>query len=270
PRLPRARAGVLEGDLQPIARQRILRPVGPLADRGRGLREQIVEPEGEQLGWAGDPVEIDVLQRNRAPIEIDQRERRRGGPLRVRALRDRFRQQGLPRAQLAGQGDEISGSQRRPQPAPECARRGRRLQHELADALRARHRPQRRNRRGRPVRTMSVAISGVSPISAAARSPAIAWRKTARRARSAVPPGAERRARTAAAIPVRTSPEPAVAIPGLPWAQMALRPSGSATTVWAPFSTTQAPNRCAARTAASIRSERTRSVSSPVRRPNSP
>src|SRR5205807_2093764 len=139
-------AGVFEGDVEAVLRQRFFGLLGPFADGGCSLREQIVEAEREQLGRAGPAVEIEMLQWN----------------------------------------------------------------------------------------------------GAAARTPAKAWRKTASRARSPVPPAPPRRARTAAEIPVSTSPAPAVAIPGLPAGQMALAPSGSAITECAPFSTMCAPNRCAA------------------------
>src|SRR5437868_3455131 len=88
---------------------------------------------------------------------------------------------------------------------------------------------------------MSLATRAVWPVRRAARSPANACKSTASRARSPVLPPPERRARTAAAIPVRTSPAPAVAMPGLPWAQTAEVPSGSATILRAPLRTTREP-----------------------------
>ena len=45
----------------------------------------------------------------------------------------------------------------------------------------------------------------------------------------------------AAMVPVRTSPEPAVAIPLLPLRLMKTRPSGRPTRLWAPLNTITAP-----------------------------
>ena len=55
-------------------------------------------------------------------------------------------------------------------------------------------------------------------------------------------------------MPVKTSPVPAVAMPGLPVGQMATSPSGRAMTVRAPFKTTNTPRSRANRLAVPIRS----------------
>src|SRR5207253_10041952 len=262
--LARPRARVLEGDLQPIDGQCARRAVGPFAESRRGFGQQVVESEREELVGTGNAVQVEMLQEHRAAITVHQREARRARSLGSGALGDGLDEQRLSRAELAGERHEVSRLQDGTELLPQGARRRGSPEEQLPDD----HRPQRRKSRGRPMRTMSLATRGVSPTSAAARSPAIAWTKTASRPRSDVPPMPERLASRAAAMPVRTSPVPAVAIPGFPAAQMALDPSGSAITVCAPLSATQPPKRCAARTADSTRSERARSVSSPVRRAN--
>jgi hypothetical protein len=62
-------------------------------------------------------------------------------------------------------------------------------------------------------------------------------------------------AASAPAMPVSTSPMPALAMPGLPDALTHQRPSGDAITVPLPFSATHALNRAATRFAAAIRSD---------------
>src|SRR5438270_366751 len=249
---------------QAVGGQRGTGAVGPLAQRGRGRRDEVVESKREQFRGPREPVEIEMLQGDlAAPVEIGEREARRGRGFGAGAFRGPAHEQRLARSQLTHQGDEVALTQRGSEPSTQLEGRRRRGQREG-------QRPHRRNTRGKPTSAMSLATSPVSPVRRAARSPARACRNTASRARSPVLPPPERRASTAAVIPVSTSPAPAVAMPGFPCAHTAEVPSGPATTVRAPLRTTQAPKRLDARTAASMRSDPTRSTSSPVSLENSP
>ncbi len=78
------------------------------------------------------------------------------------------------------------------------------------------------------------------------------------------------RASSAPTMPASTSPVPPVASPGLPAAVTAARPSGSATSVRAPFNTTITPVCCASAAAVSGRLAWTSRVERPTRRAISP
>ena len=84
-------------------------------------------------------------------------------------------------------------------------------------------------------RITSPAMRPTWPTRQVARSPARPWRYVAKHAASH---GDNPCANKPAIIPVRTSPVPAVANPGLPVELMAMRPSGAATIVPAPLRTT--------------------------------
>ena len=84
---------------------------------------------------------------------------------------------------------------------------------------------------------MSWAVIPAPPSSAAARSPERPWINTPLRTASS---SGNPRPDMAAIVPVRTSPEPAVAIPALPLRLMKTRRSGVPIRQWAPFRTINA------------------------------
>ena len=77
-------------------------------------------------------------------------------------------------------------------------------------------------------------------------------------------------ARTAATMPVSTSPEPPLAIPGLPVILIHTCPCGLAITVRCPFNTTHAPVNSAARLAAARRLAWMAGTGEPISRDISP
>src|SRR5690606_20753776 len=106
---------------------------------------------------------------------------------------------------------------------------------------------------------MAVAAAAASPAAACSKAPQAAASKASRPC-----------ARSAAMAPVSRSPMPPVAIPGLPASIRAMRPSGAATRVPAPFSTTTASKLLARARADASRPSWTSAVVMPISRAASP
>src|SRR2546430_1601748 len=63
----------IEANLQPVLGQRRARAVGPFAERGGRLGEQVLEAQREQLQRSREAIQVEVLQRHpAAAVEVDQ------------------------------------------------------------------------------------------------------------------------------------------------------------------------------------------------------
>lgn len=233
----------------PPATRRRRRPLPPRLVEAkpldRGLEPFVVE----------EPVEVRVDEESRAPFRavlVDERERRRGDLVRVdpepfgeAPNEPVFPAPSGPRRADESSGDEEEGRGSRPTSRVSSTERATASNGTLFTAGATRRRPRRRGR-------------GSSK--GEVRSPEGSPRRGAplRVARQAVEVGPRRgglhavrpRARSAPTMPVRTSPLPPVARPGLPDGTRARRPAGVATTDRNPFRTTVAPDSAARRRAA--------------------
>src|ERR1039457_4052515 len=244
--------------------------------QGAGLGEELVEPKRVELARRVDAVKIDVEQVHLgAAILVDEGERRAGHIVlrsRVETFGDAFHQRGLAGAEIAAQDDHAHRLQRGRQFAAQRhglfgrvrdvlvgVHRGTKailagwfggLSEERRANSAAAHPPMRvvlsfaqcaarRNASGRAA-SKSVATRECSPMVSAATSPASPCRYTAATAARGMLFGIC--AITPAVMPVRMSPVPPVAMPGLPVGLTHAVPSGSATMVRLPFSTST--SRC--------------------------
>src|SRR5438067_9161696 len=95
-----------------------LEPVAPL-DHDRATLRELFQPEVAQVRAALDPVEVDVGELHAAGVDTDELKRgARNVRFRTGALGEAPHERGLPRAQLAGEQDDIAGAQALAQQQP--------------------------------------------------------------------------------------------------------------------------------------------------------
>src|SRR5262249_12038062 len=223
--------------------------VGPLHHGDAGAVGHLLDAEAGELGETLRPVGVEMVDGQATPVLVDEHERRARHPRRDAEAAA----EALQEARLAG-AERADARHHRPRSEP----RAQRLAEGLGLLGRARAKPPRGHQRAAGglmawamASTRSPAISPSWPRAAAARSPARPWRKHAATSASVA---SRPRARNAPAIPVSTSPDPPLAIPGLPVGLMNARPSEPATIVDAPLSARPPRWRGAKSRAVSIRS----------------
>src|SRR4029450_6456187 len=183
--------------------------------------------EVDDLEQAVGAVGVHVIDRQPPAIDVDQDERGAGDIGRhAEAAGDALQKARLSCAQLAHAGHHRA----RRQPRAELLAHGLRLLGAARDVLARAHARGGVRARGM-ASTLSPAIMPSSPTAPRAGSPASPCKYPA--ARSATS-GSSPRARKAPVIPVSTSPEPPLAMPGLPVGLIQTVPSGPATSLPAP------------------------------------
>src|SRR3990172_1135926 len=191
-----------------MGRQERQELVGPFHHRHAVTVKELLQPQVEELREALRPVGVQVIDGQPPPVLVDQDK----GGARSR-LRDAepphqpLEETGLPGAELPDGGHHIAGLEPLAQcfadlpgllGAPAFVPELQAWTLRIAAGIASR---------------MSPAISPSSPLASRARSPARPWRYTAASSASAGPIARLRKAPT---IPVSTSPDPPLAIPGFP------------------------------------------------------
>ena len=108
---PRLVAGAVDHDVEPRRGQEVAHPLRPLDERDPAGLALVDHAARERVGAVGQPVQVDVEQRQPALVLRHQDERRRAdraghaqpGPEALRELR-------LARPELAPQADEVAGT----------------------------------------------------------------------------------------------------------------------------------------------------------------
>jgi hypothetical protein len=101
---------VLEADIDPVRRQLVPRPVGPLDDGETAGVQGLLPAGGSELAL-DEAVEIEVVERQpAAEVLVEDHERRAGHGVLVDAEADRdpAGEHGLPGAELAPQRDDVT------------------------------------------------------------------------------------------------------------------------------------------------------------------
>src|SRR6266545_3714588 len=228
-------------------REKLVRPL----DHGHAVAvQEILDTDVEQLGEGLGAIRIQVIDGQPPSVVVDEHEgRARHHGLDAEPPGEALEEAGLAGSEVPDAGDHRARLEARPQVLAQRLRLfGTSRDHGL-QGLHERRLPREGVMAAGIASMMSPAMSESSPRSAHARSPARPWRKQpAWSAASASSP----RARNAPTMPVRTSPEPPLAMPGLPVGLMKTRPSGPPITVPAPLSASA--TRCRAQNVRTVSS----------------
>src|SRR3990170_6252871 len=207
--------------------------VGPFHHRHAGTVKELLQSQVEELRKALGPVGVQVIDGQPPPVLVDHDKGGARGRLGdAEPPHQPLEETGLSGAELPDGGHHIAGLEPLAQSfadppgllgAPALVPDLQAWTSRIAAGMASR---------------MSPAINPSSPLASRARSPARPWRYTAASSASA---GPIPRLRKAPTIPVSTSPDPPLAIPGFPVGFRQIFPAGSPMTVRAPFSATKAP-----------------------------